>query len=237
MDNQPNQSQSQSTPGGSKTGMWVFILVLIVIIAGGAYYFLTQDNDTNTNNANTTVNTVTNTNKNTNALVNENVNENTNTETDTNESANTNTTIDTSDWNTYTDEQSGLSIKYPTDWITVTGDAKTVGFRPADLVVGDQRYSEVYVNLRPNPSHLNLQTFYTQASEFANLYDVSLSNEQVTKDGVTMTYFETIPGAISNSAVALTRGDYVVEVQMHKEQFSSVGNLLQIFFKIASSIQ
>ncbi len=117
MDNQPNQFQSQSASGGSKTSIWVLIIVVIVIIAGGAYYFLTQDDTTNTNNTNsnnTTVNTVANANENTNAVV----NENTNTETNTNEVANTNTnsSVDTSNWNTYKNTEYGFLFKYPETW-------------------------------------------------------------------------------------------------------------------------
>ncbi len=218
--------------------MWIIILVVVVIIAGGAYYFLSQDDGTNTNstnNANAVVNSVSNanSNENTNAKVNENVN----TETNTNKIANINTAIDTSDWNTYTDEQSGLSIKYPTDWITVTSDNTTIGFRPEDMTVGDQNFSAVYINIRPNPSGLTLTSFYEQTGIVDNLFDLSLGNEQITKNGVVMTYFETIPGVMANSAVAYKLGAYVVEVQKQKNLLDEIANYQEIFLEIASSVK
>ncbi len=115
MDNQTNQPSK----GSSKTGMWALVFLVMVVIAGGIYYFLSQDNTTNTNNAN-----ITNTAVNMVANVNENLNENTNTETNTNESnneninagTNTNTTVDIGGWETYQNKKYGYSVKYPSNY-------------------------------------------------------------------------------------------------------------------------
>lgn len=119
--------QAQTPQNASKTGMWVGILVVIAIIVAGAWYFLGQEDDTNTNNANTTVNSVANANSSTDTVASENVNgvvntnemmiENTNEATNTNTSSNTNAGVDTSDWDTYSNADYGYTLHYPQDWI------------------------------------------------------------------------------------------------------------------------
>jgi hypothetical protein len=79
---------------GSKTGVTLSILAVIVIIAGALWYSFSGTND----NTNTTVNS------------------------NTNSTTNTNSTVDTSDWETYTNEGLNFSIKYPKDYRIDEGD-------------------------------------------------------------------------------------------------------------------
>ncbi|MDX9859201.1 MAG: hypothetical protein RBT76_15560 [candidate division Zixibacteria bacterium] len=116
------ENQPQAAPHGSKSAMWIIILVVILILAGGAYYFLSQDNDTNTNNtnnANAGVNSAGNVNGNTNAVANanaiSNVNQTANTNAASNSDGNANT-ASTSDWITYTNDELGMTFRYPAEY-------------------------------------------------------------------------------------------------------------------------
>lgn len=98
MDNQPEKSTKQGNPA-----IWVVLVIVLVLILGGAYIMFVQENEGNTNNANTVV--TTNQNVNT-ANANTTANENTNVNAIT-------SVIDTSDWVTYENEEYGFSFRYP----------------------------------------------------------------------------------------------------------------------------
>ncbi|MFA6446400.1 MAG: hypothetical protein WCW14_04110, partial [Candidatus Paceibacterota bacterium] len=68
--------------------------------------------------------------------------------------------VDSSNWQTYADTGSNLSFRYPADWTTVRSDTFTIGFRPTDIQPGDKKWAAVYVNVRSNPSNLDLSDFY-----------------------------------------------------------------------------
>jgi len=51
-----------------------------------------------------------------------------------------------------------------------------------------------------------------------------------------VTYFETIPGAVTNSALVASLGTWVVELQMHKDQIGEIEKIQDIFFGIIESI-
>ncbi|MFA6908467.1 MAG: hypothetical protein WC289_01120 [Patescibacteria group bacterium] len=143
--------------------------------------------------------------------------------------------VDSSNWQTYADTGSNLSFRYPADWTTVRSDTFTIGFRPTDIQPGDKKWAAVYVNVRSNPSNLDLSDFYQHGDDFENLFVLSKTVENVTRNNQRMTFFETIPGAMANSAVAYKLDDYVVEVQMHKDDPPIAENLTEIFFEIATS--
>lgn len=237
------QQQPQKSPNSAIT--WVILVVILIIAAVGIYLWW-QNGETNTN-TNTVVNT-------TNSTMNENVNGETNTNSaangntntisnasNANSSANTNS-VDISDWRTYTDPDSSLSVKYPSDWIVVDFDdlsaGQTFGFRPNNLQVGDESWSAVGVGIRSNPDMLDLETFYSQAVDFPNPYEASSSTDTIVRNGISMTYFEAIQGVIPISKLVFQKGSYVVEVWMGRDSsVDIIDDLEQIFFEVASSVE
>lgn len=104
--------------------LWVvLIVVLLAAIAVAAYAYWNKNQNSNTS-VNQNVNVALNSNKN--GAGNQNVNT----------AVNQNTNLSTSDWQTYSNTESGFSIKLPKDWTTqdvvisknpnLTGDAKFV---------------------------------------------------------------------------------------------------------------
>ena len=203
---------------------WTILVVGIALLAVGAYYFLTQE-DVNTNNANIV------------AVTKTAVGDNINTAANTNEVTNMNTEVDTSDWLTYENEEYGYAFKYPRDWEIIETSYATIGFRPISFVATDEEWSAVYLTLYDNPGNLSISTYYEQTDGPSNLFETSLSVENREANGIKMTYFETIPGVVANSAIAYLNNTEIIEVQMHKDQIGDINNLMEIFFTIATSIQ
>ena len=100
----------------------VFVLVVAILIAGGVYlYGQNQENE----NSNTNI-----------VITNQNSNGNGNSAANTNQSANTNLVVNTNatvpdDWETYTNNNLGISFRYPEGWdVKEYGaiDARTLGY-------------------------------------------------------------------------------------------------------------
>ena len=141
MENQENQQEP--TTNKTSPALWVSIILVIIVLAVGAYFIFTQEETTNTNNANTTVNAVTNTNSTTN--VNLITNSNTNTAGNTNSIINTNS-VDIDGWITYQNTSYNYSINYPAEWYSkelTNIDSRTlnyVGFGPEQIAkLGDSK--------------------------------------------------------------------------------------------------
>ncbi|EKD56884.1 MAG: hypothetical protein ACD_58C00056G0002 [uncultured bacterium] len=226
--------QNQPQPAKpTNPAMWIVLVLVILGVAGyGLYAFVTGDTNDNQNtnqvtNSNTAVNTNTtvNTNVNSNQMANSNIN------------SAINANINTSGWKTYLDQDSGLTIKYPSDWMTIESEYMTVGFRPTDLEVGDQQWSAITLVVRSNPKLLSLESFYEQSLEFQNPYVVGLAADTLMYDDVTMTYFETIPGVIAISKIVYKKDASVIEISMGKDQIGRINNLENIFLKIAASVK
>ncbi|MBU0612675.1 hypothetical protein KKB10_01540 [Patescibacteria group bacterium] len=110
------ETNNNSTPTptkGSRTGVVVAFVVVILVIAGALWYSFSGTND-NTNNTNKVMS------------------ENTNVTVNTNTTTNTNSAVDTSDWETYTNEEYGISIQYPFEW-EVSKYEDSVYFSPPEI--------------------------------------------------------------------------------------------------------
>jgi hypothetical protein len=103
--------QITPAPKSNQTAvLWVILAVVIVIILGALYYYM-QKTEPSINS-----NVVVNTNRatSTNTAANTNIVANTNTPVNTNS-----TTIDTSDWHTYTNDTLSFTLRYPSTWVVV----------------------------------------------------------------------------------------------------------------------
>ncbi len=108
-----------AAPKKSGAALWVVLGIVVLIVAAGLIYYMSSGSNANSNsNTNAVANT--NTETNTNVAVNTNtaVNQNTNTTSNINSATNTNTnsSVDTSRWETYRNDEVGISFNYPTDW-------------------------------------------------------------------------------------------------------------------------
>lgn len=230
----PNQSQPK---GISKPVVWALLIVVILAVALGLYYYMQKtEPSTNTNvvlNANRVANANT---ANTNILGNQNTNSGTNI----NSSANTNTSNtnnSSSDWVNYTDATSGLLIQYPESWVTVDTSYASRGFRPSSSQPGQTDWAAIYVNFRSNQRNLGIQEFYSEATNFPNLYDKATSYESRTINNIQVIYFPTIPGAVANSVLVTSSGSWIIELQMHKDQIGVIENIEEIFFDMIATVQ
>lgn len=114
------RSASQPTNQMPKAAAWAVIIVIVLVLGVGGYFLLRNDNSNTNNNSITSntnqtlnTNTITNINSNTNALFNSNLDNNTNTIT------NSNTNLDTTGWNSFTNDKLGFRIKLPPSWVSM----------------------------------------------------------------------------------------------------------------------
>lgn len=116
----------------------ILISVMAVGLVGAAWYYEANKNDTVIEKTNTVSPVNTNISTNTNTIT------NTLTNTTTNTVVNTNTAgVDTSDWQTYENEEYGYSIQFPSDWYTST--------QPAPSFPTDGVTEQIYItNYNPN---------------------------------------------------------------------------------------
>jgi len=218
------ETNNNSTPTptkGSRTGVVVAFVVVILVITGALWYSFSGTND-NTNNTNKVMN------------------ENTNVTVNTNTTTNTNSAVDTSDWETYTNEMYSYSFKYPNNWDVVelsdpkAGIAlKSSEYQPINS--GSVEYSgEIYVSSLSNPENLSAQELFETYSDSSRFWFEKYSNDDEIMNGKAVTYFRsfTEDGQEYSQGLILVPSEdkiisvnyYFVEDDIRREEFENIAS-------------
>lgn len=198
---------------------FIYAILVALLLAGGVWWGIKEKN----NNAAPQVNLNSNS-LNTNQVANSNVAVNQNTNSGVPEG-----------WAVFS--KVGYAMNYPQDWALVNISDSMTGLRPKNINPADKLWAVINIIDRDNPKALDLKSFYTQADDFENIFEVNPSPEGK-KLGLNDTlYFEVIPGAVADSVYVFRLRDMVIEVRMHRDQIGKITGLEEIFSEVVASIK
>lgn len=137
-------------------------------------------------------------------------------------------------WPSFTDNTTGLSLKYPPGWVTVPLNGNSIGFSPAGKTPDPalEYVADIIVAVLPNPSRLDLPTFYAQRADI-DLFANSGSSSLGIINGMPVATFHDVFGMVPTNTMAFDSGEIII-------QLSDIGQLHQadgLFDKMASSVR
>lgn len=117
-------------------------------------------------------------------------------------------TIDTSGWQTYTNQQYGIAFKYPSEWGTPTAQNGLISIGDANAADDEGEYFRMDIVSAGN------QMLDQVVAAYGAQHGVSLSDMQTTQiDGADARSFaERLEGGFSDDALFIAHGNYVYEI-------------------------
>lgn len=141
--------------------------------------------------------------------------------------------LDMSDWKTYSNEDFGFEVKYPTAWIPVPyGTESKIGFRDASVMPNDVNWVPVWIAIRDYKNNEDLSKKTTGEDEA--LIQEFQGESFSTDGGVTGYYFRSLPGVVTLDVVVLMKDGKVYEISKINNQGRGVE---EVFDRMTHEIQ
>lgn len=140
-------------------------------------------------------------------------------------------------WRTVVDRGLGLSISYPDGWTliesAVAGPDRLALVPPDKAVDQDLEYAgDILVEVIPNPSGLDLETFYRTVSD-VNYLATSSSFTRTRFSNLPAMYFLDVPSMIPTNVIAIHKGASIIEVSdVGKQHYSD-----NVLYSVANNIK
>ncbi len=135
-------------------------------------------------------------------------------------------TVDTSGWKTYANQQSGFSIKYPPRWSSVVDSTSTVSFFPPGKHPDPalEYNGDIILDIYANPLNFSIQQFEKQSNQ--DLFQYSSSQSSSIINGYPLIKFTNVLGMIPNDVYVMQRGLIFVEVTDFNDNADVVSGML-----------
>jgi len=139
-------------------------------------------------------------------------------------------------WQVFSSTDLGFSIKYPAGWtpFAPSSDPTKIGFVPAEkeLDLFKEYVGDIVAEVFPNPSQLDLDTFYETVAT-VNLLANSQSFSPLSINGMPAINFINVRGMIPTNVISISKGQLVIEVSDIGQQHDSDG----VLHLIASTVR